>query len=138
MNSDNLETLCSWALANVPRERFDFRFVFASWRGAPDLSCGTTACIIGWGMTCPVLRDKGLTVDPYEYMRDGEIDVFAAGAELMACACRVFNLANEESSYLFDPSDNVSKMRHDATLEEVVAHIRRFIATNGRSYEDDQ
>lgn len=138
MNSDNLETLCAWALANVPRERFDFRRVFANWGGAPDLSCGTTACIIGWGMTCPALRDQGLAVDSRDFMYDGELDVFAAGAKLMACASCVFGLTGGQNSYLFDPSDGISKLRARATLEEVVDHIRRFINTDGQSFVDDQ
>jgi hypothetical protein len=48
-------------LAKVPRERFDMnRWVGADWKGAKNLSCGTSACAAGWATTDPWFRRRGL------------------------------------------------------------------------------
>src|SRR5688572_7294928 len=48
-------------LEALPRKRFNFTsWVGDDWRGASDLSCGTTACALGWATTIPSLRRAGL------------------------------------------------------------------------------
>jgi hypothetical protein len=52
-------------LDRLPEERFDYtRWVGRDWRGSPDLSCGTTACAIGWATTLPSWRAAGLALQP--------------------------------------------------------------------------
>lgn len=51
MRLDLLEELADF-LEKLPKGRFDYgRWVGANWRGAADLSCGTTACAFGWAAT---------------------------------------------------------------------------------------
>jgi len=48
-------------LEKLPPERFEFgTWVGASWKGAQDLSCGTTACALAWAATIPSFRAAGL------------------------------------------------------------------------------
>lgn len=52
-------------LETVPRERFNYgHWVGENWRGAPDLSCGTTACALGWATVMPEFRRLGLYLSP--------------------------------------------------------------------------
>jgi len=52
-------------LESLPRKRFDFSiWVGNEWKGAPDLSCGTTACALGWATTLPLFRRLGLRLSP--------------------------------------------------------------------------
>lgn len=51
-------------LKKVPRKRFDMgHWVGSDWEGAPDLSCGTSACAAGWATTDPWFRRRGLWLD---------------------------------------------------------------------------
>ncbi|MGH7749129.1 MAG: hypothetical protein ACREQ5_30855, partial [Candidatus Dormibacteria bacterium] len=46
---------------DVPADRFDFaHWVGKDWAGAPDLSCGTSACALGWATTIPEFQALGL------------------------------------------------------------------------------
>lgn len=47
----------------IEPSRFDFgTWVGRDWGGAPDLSCGTTACALGWATTMPKFRALGLSL----------------------------------------------------------------------------
>ncbi len=48
-------------LESLPRNRFCLeRWVGRGWEGKPDLSCGTTACALGWATTIPEFRKLGV------------------------------------------------------------------------------
>lgn len=48
-------------LETVPPKRFRFSsWVGDDWQGREDLSCGTTACAVGWASTIPAFRKLGL------------------------------------------------------------------------------
>lgn len=50
-------------LETVPKERFDLSsWVGEDWGGKQDLSCGTTACAMGWAATMPEFRELGLKI----------------------------------------------------------------------------
>lgn len=121
-------------LRTVPDERFNYRhWVGKNWGGKADLSCGTTACALGWATTIPSLRKVGLrlerTTNSYGDVsswptvininnRD-EIAPFAVGAE-------VFYISFEDSEKLFAP--DATKDEWDATGSEVADKIENYIA----------
>ncbi len=85
-------------LLKVPDKRLYMGYwVSSSWGGRPDLSCGTSACAMGWATTNPKLRHAGLrlheNVGP-EYK--GLMGFDAAQA--------VFGLTHAEAMRLFDPA----------------------------------
>lgn len=48
----------------LPPKRFDFsRWVGDDWQGDEQLSCGTTACALGWAATIPEFRKLGVSLD---------------------------------------------------------------------------
>jgi len=133
-------------LTNLPPKRFDYyAWVGLGWKGARDLSCGTTACALGWATTirewnlellqtkhhdCVVTRGRRLG----KYDEDLETSI-AAGAE-------AFGLTTDESLYLFTPADegpysglpespgfdlDAVEAGYRPSAKQVAAHIRRFV-----------
>lgn len=86
-------------LEKLPRKRFDYGvFVGPDWEGAQDLSCGTTACALGWAAAMPEFRRLGLHFSKYgDGVILGDLSDFAAGAE-------IFGLTNNETDFLFSPA----------------------------------
>lgn len=122
-------------LEKLPRKRFDYgRWVGVDWDGKPDLSCGTTACALGWATTIPSFRRLGLrlrklggTVSVVELENDDGQETHWSAA-----AMNVFGLDANEAFYLFLPGFGLAGMkyhspRHDATAKQVAKHIRRFV-----------
>lgn len=65
-----LEVLAA-VLDKVEPERFNFsHWVGEEWEGKPDLSCGTTACGMGWACTIPEFQDLGLELRRRKYVRN--------------------------------------------------------------------
>lgn len=121
-------------LDTLPPERFNYAYwVGHDWDGRPDLSCGTTACALGWATTMPTFRRLGLRLSGWgvpilvgmDETRDQAFDV----------ASQVFGITPLESLFLFDFSvDGEDDEFHgrrspgeDATAKEVAEHIRRFV-----------
>lgn len=90
----------------LPPERFDFG-VWAGddWKGAPDLSCGTTACALGWATTIPEFARLGLRLvkgrGRAHYVTIGRDHKEDAS---YSAAYKVFGVTTEEFEYLFLPS----------------------------------
>lgn len=134
----NLIHLASF-LEKLPRERFDYnRIVGADWMGAQDLSCGTTACAIGWAATISKFRKFGLHLTS-----DGDVD----GANISSQSyggTAVFSINEDEWDYLFHPNSRLwiesngeimiptkalpCGPNASATPKQVAKHIRRFVA----------
>ncbi len=58
-----LEKLADF-METVPRKKFNFNVIVGhDWGGKPDLSCGTTACALGWATTMPLFRRLGLYLE---------------------------------------------------------------------------
>lgn len=121
------------------------RFYFGSWvghdwRGAPDLSCGTTACVGGWvtvwfpelglelrkartapitegGITGIFLVHKSLPADAYASVQTS-IDALAVA----------FDILPEDARHLFIPRD-YGDLDGDASPQRVAEHIRAFVAS---------
>ena len=129
-------------LDRVPRKRFDYTcWVGSDWHGMPDLSCGTTACALGWATTSPEIASLGLrlkktyTLWPAAVVCDTDHGVVTA----YSAAAYVFGISAKQAEYLFCPETRLpssGKTRSpgdDATAQEVAAHIRAFVAlTEGR------
>jgi len=129
----------------MPEHRFNFsNWVGKDWLGKEDLSCGTSACAIGFATTIPELRDLGLRLFKTETQWNHEIGILhpdgtsSKGANHVAM---LFGLDDEEFNYLFIPSDQQGEEEVEendvrygsrtpgprASAREVAAHIRNFI-----------
>lgn len=110
-------------LRSLPRKRFDYsKWVGEDWKGAQNLSCGTTACALGWATTIPSLRRVGLRMQQDSMggyvVLDGinSSDSWEAGA-------KVFSLSMEESEYLFTLDSDEDK----STPKQAARKIENFV-----------
>lgn len=102
------------------------------WGGKADLSCGTTACALGWASAMPVFNKLGLILNdegvPYD-RKTGEIEREAA--------LRIFGLDADEAGALF-MGDGLFSGKGSGELllkgvefhksaKEVAKRIRKFI-----------
>lgn len=139
MNTDRLLRLAAF-LDTLPPERFDYRtWVGKDWQGKADLSCGTTACALGWAMTLP---DMGV---PPATPITGATAVIAGWFDeegIRLCetfvASRAFDITADEAEFLFYaytcgcPECSVSlRPRDSASAKEVATHIRTFVDAGG-------
>lgn len=141
-NKERLLRLATF-LDALPEERFNFRtWVGGDWKGMPDLSCGTTACALGWAATMP---DMGLTLDSatqWGIRMNG-------GSEPIDAACDAFGITESEAKKLFIPRDQVDPSEdidfdgelsddaiadyldqfqpEKASARDLANHIRRFV-----------
>jgi hypothetical protein len=129
-------------LRHLPKTRFDYSsWVGNDWKGKKDLSCGTTACALGWATVVPSLRKAGL--------RMGKIDNTYINAAVYLkgkapsldspeqAGMEVFGLTSDEFDYLFVPDSGVFLEELDldqedgpdssASAKEVAKHIRGFV-----------
>ena len=107
-------------LEKLPRKRFEYSYwVGTDWKGKTDLSCGTTACALGWATTIPEFRVAGLKLtqrgDPINYR---------AGATGFSAAQGIFGISWDQAHSLFMPS---TEAEHKATPKYVARKIRRFV-----------
>lgn len=122
-------------LEKLPRRRFDYgSWAGTDWKGSSDLSCGTTACALGWATTIPAFRRLGLKLvwaddgpDEYPYPRPVCHQHYSEEA-----ATKVFNLNSEEARFLFLPLEvnsvqNWKSPGNRASPKQVARHIRRFV-----------
>jgi len=113
------------------QRRFDFRFwVGGNWKGAWDLSCGTTACALGWATTDPYFRRLGLRLTrDFEVTRLGvagvDWDELDTNVELLFPATSLFGITVLEASDLFVPG---YKLPAGASALQVAEHIEAFVA----------
>ena len=119
-------------LEALPRKRFDYgKFIGEDWQGAPDLSCGTTACALGWAATMPEFRRLGLcVVESGPYTNLGTVKDLKTGETEESAALRIFGLDYHQADWLFIPGFDDEKQRPNAraTAKAVAKHIRRFVA----------
>lgn len=116
-------------LDTLPPERFDYNvWVGRDWKGAPDLSCGTTACAAGWATTLPSFQSTGLRLRGRTVVC-GDVGVLDGdGVDAMAEA---LGISVGDAEFLFSPDvDRYGRQSPgaDASAVEVAAHIRRFLA----------
>jgi hypothetical protein len=121
-------------LEKLPNERFNYAYwVGKDWKGASDLSCGTTACALGWAAVMPEFRKLGL-----ELRRDPNIRPILpiiqnrnTGSGFISAAMEIFGLTLHQAEKLFIPytyPPSRGRLLYSSTAKEVAAHIRRFVA----------
>lgn len=126
-------------LQKLPKKRFNYNhWVGEDWGGKADLSCGTTACALGWATTMPAFRRLGLRLVNNEALGFGVVTMKGSNFDddsSTDAAHQVFGLDNREFEYLFTPEgDSLSEIGltergpgEDATAKEVARHIRSFV-----------
>lgn len=110
-----LEALADF-LDRLDPEKFYFGLTVSEW--SQGANCGTVCCAIGW--TPQLFPD--LVV-----WRHGTIGPKDSGGSCYAAAKLLFDLSYEDYCELFEPTDSACPLGKDASLDEVVNHIRRFI-----------
>src|SRR5215472_17893577 len=124
-----LEKLADF-LEKLPSGRFYYGHWIDTekWEGAADLSCGTTACALGWGTAIPSFRKAGLRMKKHGLPAFGKSEGMDAGA-------RFFGITHADALFIFQPNalhakdlDLWSAPGHDATPKQVAKHIRSFVA----------
>lgn len=135
-------------LDTLPRKRFDFdQFVGDDWKGTQDLSCGTTACAIGWMPAIPAFRRLGVR---YKGTPQEQIGTAVDGTPIYESAyvrvCmkdsreeyntevgvgeQIFGLNRESFNHLFIPGYTgygYSGLSEKATPKQVAKHIRKYV-----------
>lgn len=118
-------------------KRFQFySWVGREWRGEPDLSCGTTACMAGWATTLPRFKKRGLKLRRY---LDGTNGIVSPGLDdSWSAICRTFGLEAVEAAHLFSPdydfiirhsppAKSLQGLGGNATPKQAARHLRRFV-----------
>lgn len=140
-------------LENLPPGRFDYgKWVDNEvWQGNPDLSCGTSACAIGWATTMPEVRACGVRllsnqvkhlsggglyrqvwvgmVDGY-YPKDEYGEAYGNSYAYRDAAEAAFGLTPEQADWLFIPGvegDDFNRPTAHASAKDVAIHIRRCV-----------
>jgi hypothetical protein len=132
-------------LYELPRKRFEYSaWVGDDWKGKSDLSCGTTACALGWATTMPYFRKLGLRLSKggLVVMATGTAGLRYFGGSLRS-AESVFLVTLEEARLLFAPleehhTDGLCPDPYNATPKQVAKHIRRFVASRAKQSEATQ
>lgn len=126
-------------LEKLPRKRFDYASVVGyDWQGKPDLSCGTTACAIGWAAAMPQFQKLGLKLDFDPVYGNSRLEGGVAKGKYNP-GTAIFEISDDEWDYLFQPGWNLTDDAGtdlplpvapdaDATPKQVAKHIRRFVA----------
>jgi len=121
----------------LPDERFDYNtWVGDDWKGAEDLSCGTSACAAGWATTLPSFRARGLRLHTEDFSVN-QIDL-TTGDEMwngFLALGSVLHTSYEDAKELFMAytwSDRLQEFspRSGATASEVATWIRRWVAAS--------
>lgn len=112
------------------------RFCFAHivdinfWKGHKDLSCGTTACALGWMTAMTMFQELGVFLS-----QGGSLWIFnneIESKDLNEVCFYLFGLNEAEVEYLFIPRDQADTPDHlflhrDATSTEVAQRILSFV-----------
>jgi hypothetical protein len=115
-----------------PKKFWFGSWVASTWQGKPDLSCGTTACSIGWATTIPYLQQRGLRLIRIPANRVGwpttleTNNGFTTGIEHLQSVADFLGLTLDEYKYLFTSSGSGS-LPVNATNVQVADLLRNFI-----------
>ncbi len=116
-----------WTL-DPKRFRYD-HFIGKDWGGDPLLSCGTTACAIGW---CPTVFPseitvrRGLVVPEFRFL--GYVPDESEGTVSGKHMAQFFGISYKDYKGLFNPWYNL--LGPNATAKEVAEHLRKFVMEN--------
>ncbi len=118
------------------KTRFNYKLWVdrSTWEGRSDLTCGTTACALGWATTMPSLRRLGLRLTPTGA-------VVLDGGKHYASECEeisrlVFGFTREAAGYAFWPFDviindsfadaGIPKLPGSASPTDVAGMLRKL------------
>jgi hypothetical protein len=138
IQTDMLLQLADFLKQPTPSTHFDFgTWVGIDWAGKPDLSCGTSACALGWSTVLfPHLLSLVKTaqgVGRVEYVGQQPDTTMHAS---IAAAMHAFGLQRWEAEYLFLPGEKPPEEyeyqlyrspSENATAHQVAQHIRHFV-----------
>src|SRR3954470_2535007 len=125
MREDRLMILADF-LDTLPNKRFEYRhWTGGDWGGKQDLSCGTTACAMGWACTIPSFRKEGLKLASGTARRLGIGPIFL-GRNNFNAAAAFFEISVPDATFLFNHID--SGLSAHAPAAQVAHHIRKFIS----------
>lgn len=137
MNTERLSKISHHLRYHVKDERFNLATWAGNdtieWGGLPDLSCGTTACAMGWATTIPEFRELGLilTRKPNGWGGFYPPTIEFDGESHFNAAARFCDISVKEAEYLFNP-DSYDEEENASRLE-VANRIDDFIQ-NGAPY----
>lgn len=124
-------------LEKLPKERFDFsRWVGNNWGGKSNLSCGTSACAIGWASTIPSFRKAGLVLKlnitnasvNYKFVPAMKDDNFPTPDSSFRVGLEIFGLSKYDFDNLFVPGLSCGgRLAENATPKMVANHIKNFV-----------
>lgn len=126
-------------LDTIPKERFNFnQWIGDNWKGSQDLSCGTTACALGWAATMPKFRKLGLYI--LDRFSTGNPSVYIhRECEGVDAATTLFGISYTEATIIFTPFTEkhnehmrfgrniISQISPLSSAMKVAAHLRRFV-----------
>lgn len=133
-------------LREIPNRRFDFLAVVGdNWKGNPDLSCGTTACALGWAATMPYFKALNLRLHAKRALFADTVEFYPNTDQLFRRAEQIFALTAAEAGYLFDPS---AHYKWDGRIEkypadrwktaQVATLIENFVARRRRGDSSEE
>lgn len=124
VGNDRLAKLVHKLQYEVPEEQFDYnQWVGNDWGGRADLSCGTSACALGWATTIPSFRKLGLRLQRDSMGSADVVNVKTGVNNAFSVAENLFSISREQSYRLFSPQAGESA----ATAIEVAVKIQRFV-----------
>lgn len=142
MNIERLTRLRNFLRDNVKDERFNLATWAGNdkieWGGLRDLSCGTTACAMGWATTIPEFQALGLKLVRQPDTISGEFyppTIEFEGETHFHAAARFCGISDSEAEYLFNPSSYGDE--DQTTKDEVVERITDFIDNGPPDYLND-
>lgn len=115
-------------VSKQPRDKFEFsHFVGDDWKGAPDLSCGTSACAMGWATAMPYFRKLGLHLSRRgTYARH---PVLKRQGNFEKIIERLFGFSAYEANKLFIPGNGFGNCNDGpATPKAWARYARKFVA----------
>ena len=91
------------------------------------LTCGTTACALGWATTIPALQKAGLRMGLYFEGSSVHIPVYR-GVSGVEAAAKLFGIYHDVAQYLFGGDDFAR------TPKQVAKAIDKIIACKGEAF----
>lgn len=136
MNKERLLKLADFLDTLDPNRFYYGSFVGDDWQGRPDLSCGTTACAVGWASTLDIGVPKMVKARAEDghgfYEKYGFGDDLACGFEAAKAA---FDISSGESYYLFAPNERLGP---HSSASDISNHIRAFVNSDGAIAMDSE
>lgn len=116
-------------LKTVPAERFNMGvWVGDDWKGDPDLSCGTSACALGWATVIPEFRRLGLRLVKPRGFWGGTVRLGRRRLDALRVAGEVFAIDIDGASQLFGGGGGQTPKTKAREIEQFVEHRQKVAA----------